>query len=104
MIEQYVSDRICCLCHETKPLTSFYRDKGRLNGHSYSCKDCHRIVAREAYHRNKHKRAKRTIESKTAWLLPRDPRDFRQKLLNVTQNRWGYECEPTQNLTWSLCA
>jgi 5-methylcytosine-specific restriction endonuclease McrA len=36
-----MTTKICCACHQTKPLTEFYRSKGEKDGYEYCCKACH---------------------------------------------------------------
>ena len=34
--------KTCCRCHTPKELECFYKDKSKLDGHSYICLECHR--------------------------------------------------------------
>jgi hypothetical protein len=106
MIEPYVSDKQCRDCKKAKPVTEFNRDKSRPDGYARICRDCSKAAFRASYRRCKARGRKVTLvdQSKTAWLLPADPRDFGQQLLAATQQRWRYEVEPAANLTWIIGA
>jgi hypothetical protein len=107
MIEQYVSDRQCRRCFVFRPLTEFSPDKSRKDGYQLYCKPCRRAYANRCTAegvRSDYKPKRKPIESPTAWLVPADPRGFAQQLLAATQQRWRYEVEPVQNLTWRIAA
>lgn len=36
--------KTCSKCGEEKPLNDFYKDKSRIDGHTYICKTCHSIM------------------------------------------------------------
>lgn len=40
-------NRKCNRCFETKCLSSYYRHKHRVGGHSYTCKDCENVVKKK---------------------------------------------------------
>lgn len=42
-------EKACCRCAEIKPLTEFYKDKSRLDGHTYECKDCRKARSKTFY-------------------------------------------------------
>lgn len=41
----------CGRCGETKPLSEFYRDAKRKDGHAYACKPCCRLQVRQSQER-----------------------------------------------------
>ena len=47
MAEQIISKR-CSRCKQVKPLSEFYKDKGRKDGHACGCKNCN-MKSQKAY-------------------------------------------------------
>lgn len=44
--------KICNICKEEKPLTMFYKDKSRMDGLSYRCKNCSDLMSNDYKKRN----------------------------------------------------
>jgi len=62
--------KTCTHCHQPKPLSAFSPRKGRLRGpgvHS-TCKECRRVLNREAYRRSR--AALPVVEA--GWVAPTD--------------------------------
>ena len=45
----------CFKCNTEKPIECFSKNKGRSDGHSGQCKECHTIMRKEHYEKNKKK-------------------------------------------------
>jgi len=43
----------CFKCNTEKPIECFSKNKGRSDGHSGQCKECHTIMRKEHYEKNK---------------------------------------------------
>ena len=47
------SEKRCPSCNNVKPLSAFYRDTSRKDGHASRCKKCHNVSVRKWQFRNK---------------------------------------------------
>ena len=52
---QPIASKCCNVCKMEKPLTEFYRNHNKKDGHSYTCKECHRAYMKEYKAKNKAK-------------------------------------------------
>lgn len=110
MIEPIEGDKMCRVCLGFKPWSQFSRVAKNADGlHSY-CKQCRRDAANKKTATNSRsdyrpkRKPRKPAESPTAWILPRDPRHFLQRLAAVTQHRHrnAYAVAPAQNLSWGI--
>ena len=52
---RYTDKKECTKCKVVKPYSEFYKAKAKLDGHTYSCKDCDNINRKEYREKNKGK-------------------------------------------------
>ena len=71
-----VDEKQCFRCNETKPLSEFYGNRSRWDGHSDECKDCNKALRKDYYNRN---RRQIIARNKAYYYVNRDEINARRK-------------------------
>lgn len=72
-----VVERACNVCKELLPLEKFAIDKWRAGGRSLRCRNCHNVMSRDWFSRNKEKRVQKT----SAWRSAHPNRNRAHKIV-----------------------
>ena len=57
--------KICCTCHNEKPITEYNKDVGKKDGLTNRCRECNRRISSEWYRNNKAKATERRVKHYT---------------------------------------
>ena len=88
--------KVCTKCHQTKPLTGFYKDSSLCSGHQSDCKMCRSAHAKKW--REKRRRRRPKIQGKK-WQVRKAPWESYFQALKMWKEKHGFDRTPPRFCT-----